>query len=68
METSLPKFPIRVYTALELSEKYNVCKKTFIRWIKPFEEIIGERQGRYYNINQVRVIIEKLGTPEGFAD
>lgn len=68
METTLPKFPMRAYTALELSKIYKVCKKTFMRWIKPFEEAIGERQGRYYNITQVKIIIEKLGIPGGYAD
>lgn len=68
METSQPKFPVRAYTAQELSKIYKVCKKTFMRWIKPFEEVIGERQGRYYNINQVKIILEKLGTPEGYSD
>ncbi len=68
METNQPRFPMRAYTALELSKIYKVCKKTFMRWLKPFETAIGERQGRYYNINQVKIIIEKLGTPDGFAD
>ena len=68
METLLPKFPMRAYTALELSKIYKVCKKTFMRWLKPFDSIVGERQGRYYNINQVKTIIEKLGTPEGYSD
>jgi hypothetical protein len=68
METSQPKFPMRVYSAQELSKIYNVCKKTFMRWIQPFTEVIGERRGRYYTINQVKIIVEKLGTPEGFAD
>lgn len=68
MQTSQAKFPFRAYTALELSKIYKVCKKTFMRWLKPFDSVIGERQGRYYNINQVKTIIEKLGTPEGYAD
>ena len=39
-----------------------------MRWLKPFEEQIGERQGRYYNINQVKIIIGKLGMPGGYED
>lgn len=68
MESIQRKFPMRAYTALELSKFYKVCKKTFMRWLVPFESAIGERQGRYYNINQVKIIIEKLGTPGGFED
>jgi hypothetical protein len=68
METTLPKFPRRVFTALELSKLYKVCKKTFMRWIKPFEAEIGERNGRYYTIAQVELIIERIGLPEGYED
>ncbi len=68
MEKTQTKFPMRAYTAMELSRIYKVCKKTFMRWLKPFEEQIGERQGRYYNINQVKTIIEKLGMPGGYED
>jgi len=68
MEPHQRKFPMRAYSALELSRFYNVCKKTFMRWLKPFEPVIGERQGRYYNINQVKTIFEKLGTPGGYED
>jgi hypothetical protein len=59
---------MRAYTALELSRFYKVCKKTFMRWLKPFESAIVERQGRYYNINQVKTIFEKLGIPGGYED
>ncbi len=68
MENLKPKFPMRAYTAQDLSRIYKVCKKTFMRWVKPFEEIIGERNGRYYTINQVKVIIDKLGIPEDYED
>jgi hypothetical protein len=68
METKQATFPLRAYTALELSRFYSVCKKTFMRWLKPFEEAIGERQGRYYNINQVKIILEKLGIPGNYED
>lgn len=68
MEKTQTKFPMRAYTAMELSRIYKVCKKTFMRWLKPFEEQIGERQGRYYNINQVKTIIEKLGMPGAYED
>ena len=68
MEKTQTKFPMRAYTAIELSRIYKVCKKTFMRWLKPFEEQIGERQGRYYNINQVKTIIEKLGMPGIYED
>jgi hypothetical protein len=32
-------------------------------WLQPFEKTIGKRQGRYYNLKQVRYIFDKLGLP-----
>jgi hypothetical protein len=33
--------------------------------MKPFSEQIGQKQGRYYTVLQVRTIFEKLGRPDG---
>jgi hypothetical protein len=33
------------------------------KWIAPFNKDIGEKVGRYYNANQVKIIFEKLGLP-----
>ena len=57
------KIKLLPYSAVELSSIYDVCDRTFKKWIKPFEREIGTKQGRYYTISQVRVIIEKLGLP-----
>ena len=54
---------IKPYSAKELAEIYDVCDKTFKKWIKPFSNDIGEKHGRYYNVNQVKVIFEKIGLP-----
>jgi hypothetical protein len=54
------------YTATDLARMYNVLRKTFLKWVKPLEEAIGERIGRYYTIMQVKVIIEKLISREIF--
>jgi hypothetical protein len=56
-------FPLRSYTPLQLCALYEVSKKTFLKWIKPFQTEIGRREGHYYNINQVVTILEKLGLP-----
>ena len=60
--------PIRAYTVKEIAMLYRVCKQTFRKWIKPFEDEIGERNGHFYTVKQVRVIIEKLGMPEGTGE
>ena len=57
------KLKILPYSAVELSTIYDVCDRTFKKWIKPFEKEIGARHGRYYTISQVRKIIEKIGLP-----
>lgn len=54
---------MRGYTIKELSAIYVIDRRTFKNWIQPFLSQIGEKRGRYYNVNQVRVIIEKLGMP-----
>ena len=54
---------LKACTTAELSELYGVCSRTLKKWITPFETEIGERRGRYYTINQVKVIYDKLGLP-----
>ncbi len=57
------KLKLLPYSLVELSTVYNVCDRTMKKWLKPFEQQIGPRLGRYYNISQVRMILEKLGLP-----
>ena len=59
----VPSFPLKAYTPLQLSAMYEVGKKTFNKWLRPFASEIGERRGHYYNILQVQTIIEKIGFP-----
>jgi hypothetical protein len=54
---------LRSYTPLQLSRMYEVSKNTFLKWLKPFEKEIGTRNGHYYSIRQVEIIIDKLGFP-----
>lgn len=54
---------LRPYTLKELCALYGVCRYTFNKWLKPFENEIGVRQGFYYSIHQVKVIFDKLGYP-----
>ena len=51
------------YSVKELSVFYDVCHRTMKKWIAPFSKDIGEKVGRYYNVNQVKIIFEKLGLP-----
>ena len=54
---------LKACTIAELSELYGVCSRTLKKWIQPFEGEIGERRGRYYTVNQVKVIYDRLGLP-----
>ena len=56
--------PVQAYTTEELATLYNITKKTFLKWLVPFQNEIGQKIGWYYNIRQVNIIFEKLGRPE----
>jgi transposase-like protein len=57
------KVKLLPYSITELCTIYDVCPRTLKKWIKPFALQIGVKQGRYFTITQVRIIIEKLGLP-----
>jgi transposase len=54
---------IRPYSTKELSGIYGVSDKTLRKWMKPFTDEIGKKQGRYYTVLQVEIIFNKLGMP-----
>jgi hypothetical protein len=56
-------FRLRPYTIAELAIVYGVCKRTLRKWLKPFLADIGKRQGHFYSIAQVKIIIDKIGLP-----
>lgn len=55
--------PLKCYTSTQLAEIYEVCPKTFRKWLKPFKAEIGVRVGFFYSIKQVAIIFEHLGVP-----
>jgi hypothetical protein len=57
------KIKLRPYTVLDLAKMYEVSDKTMKKWIKPFENEVGEKNGYFYSIAQVKMIFEKLGAP-----
>ena len=58
-----PGLLIKPYTLKELAAIYGMNRKTMSRWLKRHKDAIGEREGYYYSIIQVNVILDKLGTP-----
>ncbi len=57
------KFDMRPYTHKELASRYGVGRKTFLKWLKPFQNEIGPRIGHFYSTLQVATIMSKLGWP-----
>lgn len=58
---------MKPYSTKELALLYGVCDKTLKKWMKPFSEHIGPKQGRYFTVAQVTTIFGKLGQP-GFVE
>ncbi len=56
-------FPLKAYSVKQLSELYGVSAKTFRRWLSPFKKDVGEKQGNFFNISQVKCIVSHLGVP-----
>src|SRR6266704_2373533 len=54
---------IKAYPLTQLAKLYLADRKTMIKWIKPFEHLIGEKIGAYYRPDQVRIIFDHLGLP-----
>jgi len=48
----------------ELAKYYQVSEKTFRCWLAAFKDKLGKRSGRYFNIKQVELIFQELGTPK----
>jgi transposase-like protein len=56
-------YMVKPYTVSELCKIYGVSARTFKKWLKPFQKNIGKRNGRYYSVLQVEIIISMLGLP-----
>ena len=63
MSITTDKFELKAYSKKELAEKYQISVRTLNSWLKPFEEKIGAKRGRYYTVNQVKLILESIGLP-----
>ena len=54
---------IKRYKLIELAAIYEVNRKTFRGWLNKFKIELGEREGHYYSIGQVKLIFSKLELP-----
>ncbi len=58
---------LRAYSVSELAGLYDVCSRTFKKWLEPCEAEIGPKHGRFYTVRQVKIILEILGLPAEIA-
>lgn len=56
-------FRLRRLRPKDLCALYEISDPTLRRWLVPFGAEIGPRQGQFYNVEQVRIIIARLGIP-----
>jgi transposase len=68
MSTSHGKLEIKPYSKKELAAIYGITPRSFSTWLKPFSNLIGRKIGKYYNIHQVKMIVDKLGFPFTMED
>ena len=54
---------VKAYSLSELAGIYKISNKCMKRWLKPHQDLIGKREGRYFTVLQVRIIFDKLGLP-----
>lgn len=59
----MKSWSVKHATARELASLYQVSYHIFKSHVKPFTTEIGKRIGHYYTVNQVIIIIRKLGPP-----
>ena len=60
----LKPLPVKPYMPGELAKYYQVSEKTFRCWLTDLKEKLGKRNGRYFNLKQVELIFQELGTPK----
>lgn len=63
MKTNFIVRDVKPYSMKQLCSIYQISDKTMRKWLKPFSEQIGKRQGHIYNVAQVNVIFSRLGVP-----
>ena len=63
MKTESTQIKLKPYSITELARIYGVDPRTLKKWLIPFETEIGVKQGRFYQIPQVKLIFDKLSLP-----
>ncbi|MFZ5553563.1 MAG: hypothetical protein ACOZCO_10630 [Bacteroidota bacterium] len=64
MENIKQTLDLRPYTMKEMRNLYGVSLHVFNNLIKSFQEELGPVRGKYLTVNQVELILKKIGTPK----
>lgn len=51
---------LKPMTVSELAARWNVSRKTVLKWIRPFRAELGTVHGRIFTVQQVRIILDRL--------
>ena len=51
---------LKPMTVSELAARWNVSRKTVLKWIRPFRAELGTIHGRIFTVQQVRIILDRL--------
>jgi len=54
---------IKPYRFKDLLSIYGVSKRVLKRWMEKYRDGLGEKEGDYYSIRQVELLVEKIGLP-----
>ena len=54
---------VKPYSLKEIAALYGISTKTLSKWMIPIKDKIGIRRGRYYTVNQIRIIFDEIGLP-----
>ncbi len=66
MNTTFVKKDLRPYTKKEIADLYGRSVTSLTTMLKPYNEDIGKKIGRYYTVTQVSIIFKKLNPPDCF--
>lgn len=58
------EFKIKPYTQLQLSRIYGICNCTMGTWLKRIKDKVGKKEGHYYSVRQVEIILKEYGLPK----
>lgn len=63
MGNVIRRLKLKPYTKKELASIYQISVRCLTSWIQRIKPEVGPKQGKYYTIRQVKIILDHLGLP-----